>query len=61
MSEACVYPSDQCILLSLQQNKNIQEIKIREVWRSFDITPEGYKLDNEGKLVVDQYFLYNLN
>ena len=39
MVEACVYPSDQWILLSLQQKKNIQEIKVCEGWRGFDVPP----------------------
>ena len=29
-------------------------MKIREGWRGFDVPPEGYKLDNEVKPVVDQ-------
>ena len=36
-------------------------MKIREGWRGFDVTPAGYKLDNEGNPVVDQYFVHNLN
>ena len=41
--------------------KNIQEMKICEGWRGFDIPPPGYKLYNEGKPVVDQSFVHNLN
>ena len=32
-----------------------------ERWRGFVVTPTGYKLDNKGKPVVDQYFVHNLN
>ena len=59
MAEARVYPSDQWRLLS-SQKKN-QEMRIREGWRGFDVPPEGYKLDNGGKPVVDQSFVHNLN
>ena len=61
MAEARVYSADQFRLLSSQQNNNIQEMKVREGWRGFDVPPECYKLDNEGKPVVDQYFVHNLN
>ena len=36
-------------------------MKIREGWRGFDVPQAGYKLDNEVKSVVDQYFVNNLN
>ena len=36
-------------------------MKIREGWRGFDSPLEGYKLDNEGKPVVGQSFVHNLN
>ena len=61
VAEARVYSADQFRLLSSQQNNNIQEMKVREGWRGFDVPPECYKLDNEGKPVVDQYFVHNLN
>ena len=40
----------------LATKNNIQEMKIREGWRGLDVTPEGYKLDNEG----NQLFINNL-
>ena len=61
MVETRVYPEEQHILLSLQQNNNILDMKISEGWRGFDVLPVGYKLDNEGKPVVDQSFVHNLN
>ena len=45
----------------MQQNNTIQEIKIGEGWRGFDVPPADYKLENEVKPVVDQSFLHNLN
>ena len=36
-------------------------MEIIEGWRGFDTPQTGYKLDNEGKAVVDQYFLHNFN
>ena len=48
-------------LLSLQQKNNIQETKICKGWRGFDLPPGGYKIYNEGKLVVEQLFVHNLN
>ena len=32
-----------------------------EIWRGFDVPPEGYKPDNERKPVVDQNSVHNLN
>ena len=61
MSEAQVYPVDKWRLLFSQQNNNIQEMKIREGWRGFDVPPDCYKRDNEVKPVVEQSFAYNLN
>ena len=61
MAEDCVYPAEKLILLSLKQKNNIQEMKISEGWRGFGFPPAGYKLDNEGKPVVEQSFFHNLN
>ena len=36
-------------------------MKICEGWRRFYVPPEGYKLDNEVKPVVEQSFVHNLN
>ena len=35
-------------------------MKTREGWRGFDILSSGYKLDNQGKPVVDQSLVQNL-
>ena len=61
MLEARVYPSDQWRLLSAQQNNNIQDMKVWGAWRGFNVPTAGLKLDNEGKLVIYQPFLPNLN
>ena len=37
-----------------KKHHNIKEMKICEVWRGFEVPLEGYKLENEGKPVVDQ-------
>ena len=60
VAEARVYPAYQWRLLSLQPKNNIKEMKICEEWRGFVVPPACYKLDNEGKLVVDQSFVHNL-
>ena len=60
MSEAQVYPVDKWRLLFSQQNNNIQEMKICEGWRGFDVPLDCYKRDNEVKSVVEQFFVYNL-
>ena len=36
-------------------------MNVPKVWRGFDLPPAGYKLENEGKLVVDQSFVQKLN
>ena len=36
-------------------------MKICKVRKGFCVTPSGYKLDNEGKPVVDQSFIHNPN
>ena len=61
MTEARVYPVYRWRILSLQQKNNIQEMEICEVWRGFDVSPECYKLYNEGKPVVDNSFVNNIN
>ena len=38
----------------LETKEYIQEMKIRERWKGFDVPTEGYKLENEGNPVVDQ-------
>ena len=60
VSETRVYTVDRWRLISLQQNNIIQEIKICEGCRLFDVPPAGYKLDNEGKSVVYQFFFPTL-
>ena len=54
VAEDRVYYVEQYIILSLQQKNNIKEMKNREVWRGFEVTPVGYKLENGLKPVVGQ-------